>query len=344
MDEPSIGFKARLVSMFLRLLTLGLIAVALMISTEGIVIVLLLFVLVVPFEKLFPRHRGQKVRRPHLDTDIGYALASPLMGLLTGFVAIVIGLLSLAWIPGLLLAPYVAKIPSAYMPVVGILLFDMLVYWTHRFYHEIPVLWKFHAIHHSTEHLDWASGFRAHPLDGTILAPAFVFLVTAGFSFELTGALAAAQLILGLFLHANVRWRLKWLHRLIITPEFHHWHHTNERDAIWTNYSTFLPIWDQLFGTYFMPKDRRPQSYGVNEPIPDGILRQLRHPFKGWRNPFWYLVHPFKSLRRSLRFTRAILHSMRKSMFRKRGTKPWDIYPAGDEEQLTSTLSSNPST
>ena len=159
MEEEGIGFKARLVSMLLRLLTLGLIAVALMISTEGIVIVVLLFVLVVPFEKLFPRHRGQKVRRPHLDTDVGYALASPLMGLLTGFVAIVIGLLSLAWIPGLLVAPYVAKIPAAYLPVVGFLLFDALVYWTHRFYHEIPVLWKFHAIHHSTEHLDWASGF-----------------------------------------------------------------------------------------------------------------------------------------------------------------------------------------
>ena len=179
MEEEGIGFKARLVSMLLRLMTLGLIAVALMISTEGIVIVVLLFVLVVPFEKLFPRHRGQKVRRPHLDTDVGYALASPLMGLLTGFVAIAIGLLSLAWIPGLLVAPYVAKIPAAYLPVVGFLLFDALVYWTHRFYHEIPVLWKFHAIHHSTEHLDWASGFRAHPLDGTILAPAFVFLTSA---------------------------------------------------------------------------------------------------------------------------------------------------------------------
>ena len=59
-------------------------------------VVLLLFVLVVPFEKLFPRHKGQKIRRPHLDTDIGYALASPLLGLLTGFVAIVVGILSLA--------------------------------------------------------------------------------------------------------------------------------------------------------------------------------------------------------------------------------------------------------
>ena len=120
----------------------------------------------------------------------------------------------------------------------------------------------------------------------------------------------------------------------MITPEFHHWHHTNERDAIWTNYATFLPLWDQLFGTYFMPKDRRPQSYGVNEPVPDGILRQLRHPFKGWRNPLWYLLHPFQSVRRSLRFTRAILRSMRKSMFRKRGTKPWDVYPS---EEATST-------
>ena len=174
--EEKIGFKTRLFSMILRIMTLLFIAVALLISVEGIFVVLLLFVLVVPFEKLFPRHKGQKIRRPHLDTDVGYALASPLLGLLTGFVAIVVGILSLAWIPGLLLRPYVEQIPQQYMPIIGILLFDMLVYWTHRFYHEIPVLWKFHAIHHSTEHLDWASGFRGHPLDGTILCTSVCFL------------------------------------------------------------------------------------------------------------------------------------------------------------------------
>ena len=69
--EETIGFKARFFSMMLRLITLGLIAVALSISTDGVFIVLLLFVLVVPFEKMFPRHKGQKVRRPRLDTDIG---------------------------------------------------------------------------------------------------------------------------------------------------------------------------------------------------------------------------------------------------------------------------------
>ena len=97
--EETIGFKTRLVSMILRILTLLMIAAALYISMDGIFIVILLFVLVVPFEKLFPRHKGQKIRRPHIDTDIGYALASPLLGLLTGLVAIVVGIISLAWIP-----------------------------------------------------------------------------------------------------------------------------------------------------------------------------------------------------------------------------------------------------
>ena len=330
MGDENTALRGRSVAMFFRFLALLLIAGALYLSTEAIFIIIFLFVIVVPFEKLFPRHKGQKIRRPKLDTDIGYALAAPILGILTGIVAVVIAILSLAWIPGLLIRPYVEQIPEQYMPIIGLILFDSLVYWTHRFYHEIPVLWKFHAIHHSTEHLDWASGFRGHPLDGTILAPAFVFLITAGFSLEITGALAAAQLILGLFLHANVRWKLRWLHRLIITPEFHHWHHTNERDAIWTNYSTFLPIWDQLFGTYFMPKGRRPMVYGVNEEVPDGIIRQLRYPLREWRNPLWYLLHPFQSIKRALKFSLLIVKSMFKSAFRKRGTKPWDVYPKAD--------------
>ena len=60
------------------------------------------------------------------------------------------------------------------------------------------MIWKFHAIHHSTEELDWASGFRAHPFDGTIIAPAFAFLIAAGFSPEITGILAVVQILLGI--------------------------------------------------------------------------------------------------------------------------------------------------
>ena len=90
-------------------------------------------------------------------------------------------------------------------------------------------MWKFHAIHHSTEHLDWVSGFRAHPFDGTLIAPAFAFLIAAGFSPEITGVFAIFQIVLGLLLHANVRFRFRWLHPFLGTPEMHHWHHRRKR-------------------------------------------------------------------------------------------------------------------
>jgi len=322
LPPPEYGWKKKFL---IRLLWLSLIAAGLYYSTEGIFVLLILFIAVVPFEKLFPRHKGQKIRRPHLHTDISYALVGPLMGVAAGVVTIIVAVVSMAWIPGLLIRDYVAMIPPEYAPFVGFALFDFVVYWTHRFYHEIPVLWKFHAIHHSTEDLDWVSGFRGHPFDGTLIAPAFAFLIAAGFSPELTGIFAVAQVLLGLFLHANVRWRLRPLHRLVITPEFHHWHHSNEEEAIWTNYSTFLPIWDIIFGTYRMPKNKRPQVYGVDEYVPDGIIEQLRHPLRGMGNPLRFIRHPFKSIKATFAFVWSLLKQMKWSAFRPRGSRPKDF-------------------
>ena len=219
---------------------LVLIAVALAVDTSAPLIVGAVFILVVPFEKLFPRHR-QRIRRPDLGTDIGYALAGGVLNIVGLIVAVPVAVLSLAWIPGWALRPLVSMVPPVMVPVIGLLLFDLAIYWTHRWYHEVPVLWRFHAIHHSTERLDWVSGFRTHPLDGTLIAPAVIFLLAAGFSPEVTGVLAVVQVVIGIFLHANVRWRLRPLHRLVITPEFHHWHHANEPEAINSNYSVFLP-------------------------------------------------------------------------------------------------------
>ncbi|MEL7209033.1 MAG: sterol desaturase family protein, partial [Actinomycetota bacterium] len=270
----------------------GLIGAALYFDRSPLVILPVLFILVVPFEKLFPRHKGQPIRRPQLSTDLTYLLANPALGFLGLLVAGFIGVVSLFWLPGLLLRPLVALIPPVALPFVALVLFDIAIYWAHRWSHEVPILWRFHAVHHSTEHLDWVSGFRLHPLDGALVAPPFLFLLAAGFDPEVAGALAILQFVLGIFLHANVRWRWRPLHRLVITPEFHHWHHTNDPQAIHSNYSVFLPLWDQLFGTYFMPKDRRPDRYGIDEYMPTGMVAQLRHPFRGMPNPVKAVVHP----------------------------------------------------
>jgi len=287
-------------------------------------VLVVLFVLVVPFEKLFPRH-AQPLRRPMVVSDMTHALLLPVNGVLASIVVVVVAVLSLMWIPGLLLRPLVDQLPELPRLVLGVLLFDFAVYWTHRFHHEVPFLWRFHQVHHSTEHLDWVSGFRVHPLDGALLAPAFVFLTAAGFSPEFSGVLAVAQAITGLFLHANVRFRWRLLHRLIITPEFHHWHHSNHEEARWSNYSTFLPLWDMIFRTYHMPKDARPQTYGIDTPMPKGVMEQWLLPFRGLGSPVNAVRHPWRSLKLVLSGTKRLLRDMRWSLMRKRDQTPFGV-------------------
>lgn len=293
-----------------RVAALALIGVAALVSPSNWLLVPVLFVLVVPFERLFPRHR-QPFRRPHLGTDLAYALAAPALGVVTVAVAAVVGVLSLAWVPGLALRPLVSACPAGLRMVLGVVLFDLASYWVHRFAHEVPFLWRFHAVHHSTVHLDWISGLRAHPVDGALIAPPFVLLLAAGFDGRFSGALAAVQAVSGLFLHANVRWRWRLVQRAVATPEFHHWHHADEADAHNSNYAAFLPVWDMVFGTWFMPKDRRPQRYGISEPMPSRIVHQLRYPLRdlprvrtvvkqGVRHPVRSARHLGGALRRGL--------------------------------------------
>jgi sterol desaturase/sphingolipid hydroxylase (fatty acid hydroxylase superfamily) len=269
----------------------------LVINPAPLVGVIVLFVLVVPFEKLFPRH-PQRLRRPGLATDLGYGLAGRGLAVFGVIIGVALGGLSLLWVPGLLLRPVVALLPSPLKAVAAFLLFDALVYWAHRWSHEVPFLWRFHVIHHSSKQMDWVSGVRAHPLDGLVVAPVFVFLVAAGFSPKLSGAFVIVQFVVGLFLHANVRWRWRPLHRIIITPEFHHWHHADEADAHYRNYSTFLPVWDLLWGTYFMPAGRRPQVYGAGEFVPASLTAQLWLPLRGLPTPWSVMRHPRTALRR----------------------------------------------
>ncbi len=286
------------------------VATTLYLTQEPLLALVALFVVIVPVEKLYPRHR-QRVRRPALGTDLAWAVVNTPLTAASIVAAIVVSFASLIWLPALALRPLVTALPSGFRMVAGLVLFDVVTYWAHRFGHEIPMWWRFHRIHHSTVHLDWVSGFRNHPLDGILIAPAFVFLLVAGFSPELSGALVVVQILTGLFLHANVRFRWRPLHRVVITPEFHHWHHSNERDAHCSNYSVFLPLWDIVFGTYYMPRDRRPAVYGVDGPVSVGIVGQLVDPFRGLPVSWSRFRHPIVSSRLLIRAGLEGLRTMR---------------------------------
>jgi sterol desaturase/sphingolipid hydroxylase (fatty acid hydroxylase superfamily) len=306
-----------------RIARLALLAAAIVVASlidggifGGIVV---LFALIVPFEKMYPRQEGQRIRRPLVGTDISYALLGPLLNVAGIAALLVIGVLSFFWLPGLALQPLVGMIPAAALPVVGFSLFDLTAYWTHRFAHEVPFMWRFHMVHHSPEHMDWVSGFRIHPFDGVVIAPAFFFLLGAGFDAELAGVFAVFQIILGLFFHANVRVRWRWLDRVVANPEFHHWHHSSERDAVGHNYGAALPWWDIVFGTFFMPRHttgRRPARYGVSEPLPRNLLGQLTYPCRGAGRHLWLWRHPILAVRTIAAGARNLLVDIRRAAFR----------------------------
>ena len=320
--------------LFFRGLRMAVIAGAIAISFQidgGIFGALLaLFLIIGPFEKLYPRQKGQKVRRPLVTTDIAMALTNPLLNVAAAAAFILIGGLSLFWLPGLAIRPLVNLIPTAALPFVAFLMFDFVAYWTHRFAHEVPFMWRFHAVHHSPEHMDWVSGFRIHPFDGVLIAPGFFFLLGAGFDVELAGIFAVIQVLLGIFFHANVRVRWRLLDKIACNPEFHHWHHANEPDSIGHNYGAGLPWWDLMFGTFFMPEwavRRRPRRYGVDEHLPRHMLGMLSHPCRGARKHLWLWRHPVLAVRTASRATRNLLADIRRSMFRptrsvRRQTQP----------------------
>src|SRR4029079_11365913 len=84
------------------------------------------------------------------------------------------------------------------------------------------------------------------------------------------------------FIHANLRWEFGPLRWLLATPQFHHWHHTAERDAVDKNFAVHLPVIDWLFGTHHLPKGKWPEAYGLSDggQMPEGYLRQFVEPFK----------------------------------------------------------------
>jgi len=167
---------------------------------------------------------------------------------------------------------------------LALLVGDIGAYWGHRALHAYPLLWRFHAIHHSAEHLDWLVSSRAHPFDVVFtrlsnFAPLYLFGLaqTKGSSPDpIVLVVTIVGIIWTFFIHANVRVRLGPLEWLIVSPIFHHWHHTNDehRDR---NFSFIFPVIDRVFGTAWLPKSW-PSVYGIDEQVSPTLAGQFFDP------------------------------------------------------------------
>ena len=161
------------------------------------------------------------------------------------------------------------------------MLADTGFYLAHRAFHAVPFLWRFHSIHHSIEEMDWLAAHRVHPVD-QILTKSASFLPVFALDFSSTAILIFTLVYQwqSLFIHSNTRIKVGPLKWLLASPQFHHWHHANEREAWDKNFAGQLPLLDMLGGTLFMP-DRMPQKYGTDDPVPPLYHQQLAYPFVG---------------------------------------------------------------
>ncbi|MGP8246000.1 MAG: sterol desaturase family protein [Bryobacteraceae bacterium] len=244
----------------------------------------LLAVIFVPLERIFALHPQKVFRRAFLP-DLAYYFLSSLSPklLLILPMAIVVWALHLL-LPGGL-EGRVAAMPLGVRFAASMIVGEVGFYWGHRWSHEIPFLWRFHAIHHSAEEMDWLVNTRAHPVDLTFTRLCgFVPMYVLGLAQPAARTLDVAPLLViltgtiwGFFIHSNLNWRLGPLEWLISTPAFHHWHHTYE-EPLNKNYSPMLPWMDRLFGTYHVPKAQWPPRYGTEAPVPSGLAAQLIQP------------------------------------------------------------------
>jgi len=227
-------------------------------------------------------------RKRELVTDLCYWFIIPLFA---RYLRIGLLVLGAAWLFGVTTAPGLVefyddgfgplgRLPLWAQALVFLVASDVMMYWMHRGFHR-PAMWKYHAVHHSSEELDWISAARFHPVNiflGGVLAD--VVLLLAGISPNVLVFLGPFTIAHSAFVHANLNWTLGPFKYVIAGPVFHRWHHTAAARGGDKNFASTFPVLDLMFGTFYMPKNEVPDAYGVADPLPSGFGAQTLYPFK----------------------------------------------------------------
>ncbi|MEY6432269.1 sterol desaturase family protein [Thioalkalicoccus limnaeus] len=246
----------------------------------GLLVLMVLFAL----EGLIPFYAPGPGRLAHAGRNLTLALASGVVGALLAPLVVLAtevarqqgwGLLhSIAW-PG----------PAGL--IVGVLLFDLWMYWWHRANHEIRLLWRLHRVHHTDPHMDSTTALRFHP--GEILLSTLLnCLVILALGLGLEGLILyqSSMIAVILFHHSNLRLpaRIDRLLRLVIVPpSMHRVHHSQIPTETNSNYGTLLSLWDRLFGTFRLREDLAQIRFGIG-----------RYGEPEWQRPRRLLMLPFR--------------------------------------------------
>ena len=168
------------------------------------------------------------------------------------------------------------------------LLLDAWLYVWHRANHLLPVLWRFHEVHHLDETLDASTALRFHfgeVVASSVLRAVVIFLLGVPLAsvllFEIVVAMAAIFHHSNLRLPATLERALAWV---IVTPSIHWVHHHAKRADTDSNYATVLSMWDRLFGSHSATVRTAVMQMGVGGGRDVGFLGLVARPFAGLRS------------------------------------------------------------
>ncbi len=171
--------------------------------------------------------------------------------------------------------------------VAFFLIADFVQWSVHNLLHRIPVLWRFHRVHHSVKEMGFAAHLRYHFMENVFYKTALYIFLGYLFNFKLEYAffLHAGTIIIGHLNHANVGWDYGPLKYILNNPKMHIWHHAKELPSSHPkgmNFGISLSIWDYLFKTNYVPSNGRDIELGFEkiEEFPEDFLSQQIEPFK----------------------------------------------------------------
>lgn len=255
----------------------------------------LFFVLTIVFgllERFCPAIPNQPKSRRSLGVDILYWFVTPMISQVLAVMVAAVALLPFYLLLGRaidlnsILGGYgpVAQLPLWQQGLIVIVIGDFLGYWTHRLNHTYPVLWNFHAVHHSAEIVNWLTAVRIHPINDMFSKGLkIIAILLLGFSpiaAELYVPVLSCYVAL---IHANVPWAYGPFRHVIASPVFHRWHHEMDKKAWGKNYAGLFPIYDVFFGTFYMPRGEQPKKFGISgETMTENFIGQMLYPFRHW--------------------------------------------------------------
>jgi sterol desaturase/sphingolipid hydroxylase (fatty acid hydroxylase superfamily) len=242
---------------------------------------LLMAIIYVPLERLWPQYPKQGTFRNEWTLDVVYFMSTHLPIQILSFLVLLPSIQATKYLGVPALQGFIARIPWLLQFFLAIVVADVTEYFVHLAFHKVPFLWRFHAVHHSSKALDWIAGSRSHFVDDTLVRGLVLAPLVLGFSQSIILAYLIFVTLHATWVHCNFGPNAKWLEWFLVMPRYHHWHHTSQKEGIDKNFAIHFPWIDKIFGTYHFP-DTWPVHYGLDgEEISPNFLGQTIDPFIG---------------------------------------------------------------